>query len=73
MKIIKQLYQVFEMKNYWFNIYCFYHCKKYLIIQLTQESLLLYTQNSSNTFETMSFQIYNTLFLSDKAFTIKKR
>lgn len=73
LKIIKSLYGVPEMRNYWFNTYNSYHCKKFLITRSIYDPCLFYTKNSRSGFAIVGLQTDNTLFLGDETFAIKEK
>ena len=75
LKVIKPLYKIPEVGNYWFNIYHIYYIKELQMSQSTYNPYLLYINtNTSATakFGVVGLQTNNTLFIRDNVFAKAK-
>ena len=69
LKIMKSLYEVFKIKNYWFFIYHKHHTEKFVIIESIYDSCLFHCIKS---FVVVNFQTDNILIFVNDDFAIKK-
>ena len=70
-KVIKLLYGIFKVSNYWFAIYYMYYKKKLRIIELTYDFCFFYR---SGLLKIVKMQIDNILILANNNFaSIKEK
>ena len=75
LKVIKPLYRIPKVGNYWFNIYYTYYIKELQISQLTYNLCLLYINTNMSAmarFRVVGLQTNNTLFIKNNMFTKAK-
>ena len=75
LKVIKPLYRIPKVGNYWFNTYHIYHIKELQMSQLTYNLCLLYTNTNISTmagFRVVGLQTDNILFIKNNVFTEAK-
>ena len=68
-KIMKLLYEVFEINNHWFFIYHKHYIEKFVMIKSTYDSCLFHNIKS---FDLIDFQTDDTLIFVNNDFVIKK-
>jgi hypothetical protein len=80
LKVIKSLYEMFEIDNHWFKTYHTYHIDNLVIIQFTYDLCLLYKtffvdkiSNKSIISDLVEMQIDDTLLLTDQTFVVLKK
>ena len=66
LKIIKSLYEIFEIEIHWFNTYHKHHTEKLVMQQFTYDSCLLYICNKG--FEIVELQIDDILIFENEIF-----
>ena len=70
LKMIKLLYEIFEIDVHWYNIYHNHHTKQLIMHQSIYDFCLLHIDVifENKNFEIIGFQIDNTLILADEHF-----
>ncbi len=67
LKVVRPLYGIPEVGNYWFKIYHNYHIKELNMSQSTYDPCLLYLNNPTN-FRIVGLQTNDTLLLANLVF-----